>query len=243
MKVRRVFVEGLDPSASEVQLSEDQSRYVARVLRMRVGDPLHVFDGRGTEIAGTLLSLSRNAVVVAMRAPVAAIAPSPCSITLIQGVSRGDRMDFTLQKATELGVYAVHICFSERSEVRLSGKRLQSRMEHWQGVVVSASEQCGRADVPEIHLLEGFPETTMPDTAHWILDGGSGRTLASVLKTQPMRDHCTVAVGPEGGWAQVEVDAALRAGWEPLGLGPRTLRSETAGPAAIAAIQAAWGDW
>lgn len=242
MKTRRVYVEGLDPSAAEVRLSEDRSRYVARVLRMRVGDPLNVFDGRGKEVQGVISSAAKAAVVVELQSPVDALAQSPCAITLVQGISRGDRMDFTLQKATELGVHAICVCFAERSEVRLTGKRLQSRMEHWHGVIVSAAEQCGRADMPELTMIDDMA-TAVADACRWILDGGARVPLTDRLREGSPVDACSIAVGPEGGWTENELAAALRTGWEAVCVGPRTLRSETAGPAVIAAIQAAWGDW
>ena len=241
MKTRRVYVDGLDPSLSEIRLSEDRSRYVARVLRMRVGDSLNVFDGLGQEVQGVISSTAKAAVVVDLRSPVDAVPPSPCAITLVQGISRGDRMDFTLQKATELGVHAIQVCFAERSEVRLAGKRLQSRIEHWHGVIVSAAEQSGRADLPQLSMVDGAASAAVSETRRWILDGGANAALTDRLRA-PV-DACSIAVGPEGGWTENELDMALRVGWESISMGPRTLRSETAGPAAIAAIQAAWGDW
>jgi 16S rRNA (uracil1498-N3)-methyltransferase len=162
-------------------------------------------------------------------------------ITLVQAVSKGDRMDLSLQKAAELGVYAVQPLFSERTEVRLGGDRMERRVDHWQRVLISACEQCGRARVPLVLEPVGLEEwLAVEDTQHCVvLEPTAERPLAAhVLQG----DELAVVVGPEGGFSERELKLFQLAGVQALSLGPRVLRTETAGPVALAVLQALHGD-
>jgi 16S rRNA (uracil1498-N3)-methyltransferase len=241
VRVTRIHVEaGLAPGRV-VDLPEDPATHVARVLRGRAGDPVVLFDGRGGEFEGVLAVVSRGRVAVAVGAHRAVERESPVAVTLGIGISRGERMDYGLQKATELGVAHLVPLLAERCVVQLDAERSAARLAHWRRVVVSACEQCGRNRVPGL-----APARPLPD---WVGEEASERRLVlspeadATLATLP-RPTGTVAllVGPEGGLAPAELGVAVRAGFTPVRLGPRILRTETAVVAALAAIQACWGD-
>ena len=225
-----------------VTLDERACRHVAQVLRLRAGDALTLFNGEGGEWRARLLVAHRNRCEAEVLEHVDVDRESPLRITLLQGVSRGERMDFTLQKATELGVHAIRPVFCTRTQVRLSGERLEKRMRHWQGILVHAAEQSGRTRLPELLPPCGFAEALAahPSGLRLILDPREART--------PDRLHADggpvlLAAGPEGGFTEEERVAARASGFEGLRLGPRILRTETAALAALAAFQALWGDW
>lgn len=231
----------------ETTLEESASTHVLRVLRLRPGAELRLFDGGGNEYEAALAGNigGRAQVRVGSRqAPVAA--ESPLAVTLAQGISRGERMDLTLQKSVELGVQRIVPLVTAHTQVRLSGDRLARRQQHWEGVIIAACEQCGRAQVPEL-----LPMITLDD---WLDQSGAepGEALRLVLdhraerrlrELSPPAAGVTLLIGPEGGLEETEIAAAARrAGYLPLGLGPRILRTETAGLAALAALQTLWGD-
>jgi len=210
-------------------------------LKLRAGDPVVLFNGDGTDYAAELLSNRRDQVTLRVTARLPAIAESPLAITLVQAVSKGDRMDLSLQKATELGVSAVQPLFSERTEVRLTDERLLRRSEHWQRVLGSACKQCGRARLPELREAMDLDEWLASDdeAARIVLEPNAGEALAAhVLQGSAV----ALVVGPEGGFSEREVRCMQLAGVRALSLGPRILRTETAGPAAIAILQALYGD-
>lgn len=225
-------------------LPADRAHYLSRVLRLRVGHRLIAFDGAGRQWLARVVKVERGAVLIEAGEELDPVPESPLAITLAQGIARGERMDLSLQKATELGVAAIQPLMTARSEVRLSGARLERRMDHWRGVVIGACEQSGRARLPAIatprRLADwlGAPPEDGHGTAFVLAAEGRGR-----LRDQPPPPgSITLLVGPEGGLTEGEIADAVRAGFQPLALGPRTLRTETAGPAAIAAFQTLWGD-
>ena len=240
MNPRFFCPDGLAPE-SDMPLPADVAHHAERVLRLAVGDEIVLFDGGGGECAATLLALGRQ--------PVARLGPrqevereSPLVITLVQALASGDKMDWIVQKAVELGAVAVQPVAAERSVLKLSGERAAKRVAHWQQVAVSACEQSGRNRVPEVaeilplakYLAQDFAGTRM------ILAPGAAGALAR--KPRPA-GPVAILIGPEGGWSPAELALADRAGCEPLALGPRVLRTETAGLAAIAAMQTLWGDF
>lgn len=241
MRTPRIFVDvPLHPEGA-LRLPEEPAHYVARVLRLGVGSRLVLFNGDGCDYAAEVVTASRSTLDVRVDARLPAIAPSPLSITLVQAISRGERMDYTLQKATELGVAALQPVSTARCEVRLAGDRLARRMAHWHSVVVSACEQCGRADLPTLHspvALDGWLDQA-PRGDRLLLDPAADRPLARWAGTRAVE----LLVGPEGGLEEAERERFRRNGGQPVRLGPRVLRTETAGPAAIAVLQALAGDF
>lgn len=240
----RFFVpETLAPGA-EIRLPERAARHVA-VLRLREAETITLFNGEGGEYRAVLTGLARDRVTVRIVERFDIERESPLAITLAQCVSAGDRMDFVLQKATELGATRIIPIVSERSIVRVSGERAERKLEHWRNVVLAACEQCGRNRPPVIPpmaellpWLAGLPASDASGARLLLApDGVSG---AGSLAREP---RVTLLVGPEGGLAAHEREAAEHASFKPVRLGPRVLRTETAPLAALAVLQTLWGDF
>lgn len=221
-------------------LDERAARHAARVLRLRAGDVVTLFNGDGSDYRARLTLAAKDAVTAVVEDREPARRESPLRLTLAQGIARGQRMDYTLQKAVELGVTGIAPVFCGRTEVRLAGERLDRRIAHWRGVIIAACEQSGRAVLPELE--------PPADLSKWLKHPRTGTRL--VLRPEAesgpgalfRSEEVTLLIGPEGGLSEEEIGAATRAGFTPLRLGPRVLRTETAGPAAIAVLQALWGD-
>jgi 16S rRNA (uracil1498-N3)-methyltransferase len=240
----RVYVPLVAPEHGVHDLSPEASHHLLHVLRLASGDAVVIFDGNGHEFDATIQRVSKSGMRVKLGPARAIDRESPLEVTLAQGISSGDRMDYTIQKAVELGVHAIQPLTTERSVVRLDAARAAKRIAHWRSVVIAACEQCGRNRVPEIAPVSALPA--------WLgsLSAGSLRlTLspkASVrLATLDRGDTAPIIllVGPEGGLAPREEDAAAIAGFTAVRLGPRVLRTETAAVAALAALQTLWGDF
>ena len=239
MSLPRFFVAA--PLALGVHdLPEAQAHYLSRVLRLTVGAAVQLFDGSGQEYIGQLTSVTKKAVQVELRENLVGLPDSSLQIHLGQGLSRGERMDWAIQKATELGVAEITPLFTERCEVRLNEERMQKRLEHWQQIAISACEQCGRSRVPVIHV---------PQTAKdWQATVQADLKLVLHPVAQPLTEHAapsTLAflIGPEGGLTDVEVAQAAEYGFQPARLGPRVLRTETAPIVALSVAQQLWGDF
>jgi len=212
-----------------------------QVLRLRAGDPLVLFNGDGRDYSASLLRPSKDNALVELGSS-GDLEPEPSlALHLAIGVSKGERMEFALQKSVELGATGVTPLFTRRSVVRLSGDRLEKRMTHWKGVIQSACEQSGRRRLPELH--DATDLDVWLGQSHQcpiLLDHRTSTTLLE-LPTPPGK--VTLLVGPEGGLEERERSVALNAGFRAVRLGPRILRTETAPLAALAAIQVLWGDF
>lgn len=243
MRIPRIYVPQPLRPGREVELPIQAGEHIARVLRLDRGHPLRLFNGDGGEYAGELASLAKRSVTA--RVLDAATAPereSPLRITLGQGIARGEKMDWILQKATELGVARIVPLVTDRTEVKLDAERAERRLAHWEAVLASACEQCGRNRLPE--LAEPMK------LADWAASLGEEAGLRLAL--DPHGDvaarelvvgaQATLAVGPEGGLSEHDLATLDQAGFRGLRLGPRILRTETAGLAALAALQAIHGD-
>ncbi len=229
-------------------LSENAARHAVRVLRLREGDALTLFDGKGGEYEARIASCGRDEVSVEVSGWLDRECESPLDITLVQALQSGDKMDLTVQKAVELGVARVVPVMSQRGVVRLAGERAERRVAHWQAVAVSACEQCGRNHVPRVAALSdlrqwlGRPPGDERRIMRLMLDPRSLCTLADLPKLDA-DSRIELLVGAEGGLSPEEMDLAERAGFTGIRLGPRILRTETAGLAVLAAIQCLWGDF
>jgi 16S rRNA (uracil1498-N3)-methyltransferase len=231
------------PAPGRVELPNAQAHHAARVLRLKVGATVVLFNGQGGEVRGTIAQLNGNRVTVALQTPHAIERESSLPVTLIQALSSTDKMDLVIQKAVELGVTRIVPVVTERSVARLNGVRAQKRLAHWQGVVIAACEQCGRNRLPEVAALAPLRERLLEAqsaAARWILLPAAEYALRSLAKPD---GEIALLVGAEGGFTPAEQHAALAHGFVPVQLGPRVLRTETAGLAALAAIQALWGDF
>ena len=224
-----------------VTLPEDAANHLVRVMRLREGDACVLFNGDGSDYTATLLAVGKREVQVRIDAAQALDNESPLAITLLQGIARGEKMDLILQKATELGVTRILPASSERIEVKLDAQRADKRVAHWREVVVSACEQSGRARVPEVAAPQPLAQAAaLREGRGFILDPFAQQGLAALQGGA--LGACTLAIGPEGGWSPRDREQLAAAGFEGLRLGPRILRTETAGIAAIAALQAMAGD-
>jgi 16S rRNA (uracil1498-N3)-methyltransferase len=241
MRRPRIYTtQALIPGSTAV-LDGKAGHYLVRVLRLAVTDPVTLFNGDGRDYAGEICTIERDRVSVRIREASAPGNESPLHITLVQAVSRGERMDYTLQKATELGVACIQPVTSQRVEVHLDQKKQAKRLVHWQGVVISACEQSGRAVVPEVKPLLSLQQwlQSRDETPCLVLDPLATASLSQVPIDPP---SVALLIGPEGGFSEAEMEQLRATGLSAVSLGPRVLRTETAGPAAIAVLQAISGD-
>lgn len=223
-------------------LPTQAAHHAARVLRMAAGDDLVLFDGSGREWHATVARLDRREVVVSVKECCAVSRESPLAIVLAQGISSGERMDYSLQKAVELGVTRIQPIACARSVVKLAGERADKRREHWQNLVAAACEQCGRNVVPEVAPVLGLQSwLSLPSAPRLgiIFAPAATETLHTLAKPQA---DIAILAGPEGGFTADEYRQATSAGFIAVRLGPRILRTETAALAALSAMQVLWGD-
>lgn len=241
MRTTRIYVDLEVASGQELLLPAAPSTHLLRVLRLRPGATLTLFNGRGGEYAAELISADKSGARLAVAAHTAVERESPLHLTLLQGVARGERMDFIVQKATELGVQRIVPLSCEFSVVRLDAANRQRRAGHWRAVAIAACEQCGRNRVPEVEPIGDFAEAC----------AASGAELRLMLLPQAPESlaalsagarRAVLLIGPEGGLSGREQLLAQRCGFRACRLGPRILRTETAPLAALAALQALAGD-
>ena len=229
-----------------VDLPENAARHACRVLRLRAGDELTLFDGAGGEYAARIAAVARERVSAEVLHWRDVECEAPLRLALVQALQAGEKMDMTMQKAVELGVARIVPVASKRSVVRLDGERALRRLAHWRGVVASACEQCGRNRVPEVTPLAGLDrwlgEPAASGALRLMLVPGAAQTLNDLAIPAPGAE-IELLIGAEGGLAPEEVALAAAAGYLGVRLGPRILRTETAGLAALAAIQCLWGDF
>lgn len=241
MRVVRVHVEGPLQTGRDVDIDGSAAEHVVRVLRLGVGDTLTLFDGSGTEHVAEIVAVRGLLLRARVGAAAAIDRESPLALTLVQGVSRGERMDWVIQKATELGIHRIVPVLTERSVVKLDERLAAKRREHWQGIAVAACEQCGRNRLPVIEAPLKLREFLALPAAlpRFQLHPGAALTLRQLPTGLAAAE---LLVGPEGGLSEDEVAIAARFGFASLSLGPRILRTETAAIVAVAALQAALGD-
>jgi len=251
VRLTRVYVDAPLAAGTRVILEGNAASHVTRVLRLRVGEALTLFNGAGGEYAASIEAARGGRLTVAVGEPRAVERESPLTLTLAQGVSRGERMDLVVQKATELGVSAIVPLFTERSVVRLGAQQAERKLNHWRAIAIAACEQSGRNRLPNV-----APPVSLAD----LLRSGADREGASGSGVHNMRlllspgatsridalprpaTSVTVLIGPEGGLTNAEQEAAVAAGFLPVRLGPRVLRTETAAIAALALLQREFGD-
>lgn len=240
MRVPRVYIDAELTAGVAIDLPADAARHVGKALRLPAGAELELFNGLGGSWAAELQF--NNGVAAALPQQFSAdSAASPLGVTLLQAIGRGERMDYAIQKAVELGVSAIQPIFSERTVVKLDGPRLEKRMQHWRGVIASACEQCGLNVLPTLLPAQAL-KTALP--AHEAeLKLVLAPTAQQALQRQIAPSSVALLIGPEGGLSTTELEAAAQQGWLPWQLGPRVLRTETAGSAALAVLQSTWGDF
>jgi 16S rRNA (uracil1498-N3)-methyltransferase len=250
MRLTRVYVEAPVAAGKRLVVAGSAANHIMRVLRLRSGAALTVFDGTGGEFGARIEEFRKDSVVVAVEEHRPLERESPLPLTLAQGISRGERMDWIIQKATELGTTRIVPLFTKRSVVRLDERQADRKLQHWRAIAIAACEQCGRNKVPELATPSDFFDVLPADAS------GATRLLLSPtgdLRIEDLQDlgrntppdmsrGITVLIGPEGGLEDVEQEAALAAGFKAVRLGPRVLRTETAAIAALTIIQRHFGD-
>ena len=242
MAAPRFFCDAPLGPGAQIDLPDNAAHHAQRVLRLKAGDRVVLFNGDGHDYDCELMRIAKDGVAARVMSLTAVERESPLQITLAQCISSGDRMDLTLQKSVELGIARIQPLAAERSVVKLSGERAEKRVQHWQNVVTSACEQSGRAFVPEVLPPIPFMQWLGPQndfTLKLMLNPFTERRLHDLAR--PSGPICLL-IGCEGGFAPAEVTAALNAGFTDVRLGPRILRTETAGLAALTALQTLWGD-
>lgn len=233
----------LAPNA-DIQLSENAAIHATRALRLNVGDSAIIFNGDGFDYACTLTSVKKNTVTATITGAVKIHNESPLNISLLQGISSGDRMDFTIQKAVELGIKQIQPINSQRSVVKLTQDRAEKRIEHWQNVAISACEQSGRAFVPKVlaplSLEKWLSQNPYSNTTRILLNPVGAKRLSEIPKPDL---EIELLIGAEGGLSQGEIELASSQHFQSIVLGPRILRTETAALTAISVMQSLWGDF
>ena len=243
MRIPRIYIDQDLRPGREVRLPDQAGEHVARVLRLDRGAPLILFNGDGCEFDATLASLAKHAVTAQIQSVREVDRESPLKLTLAQGIARGEKMDWILQKATELGVARIVPIVTERTEVKLDEERTGRRMAHWTQVVAGACEQSGRTRLPALEAPQRMDRwlAALADTAALrlaLLPEGD----VTLRQFPQMENGAILAVGPEGGFSENDIALLKQVGFHGLRLGPRILRTETAGLAALAALQAMAGD-
>lgn len=239
MRVSRFYLDAALDQGEQL-LEGDLAHYISRVLRLGPGAPVQIFNGSGQEWPGSVLEAGKRQVRIALDAPIAGLAESPLRVHLGQAMSRGERMDWAIQKAVELGVAEITPLFTERCEVRLQGERADKRQQHWQQIAVSACEQCGRSVVPVVNPPLALAEwlDQLETDLKLVLHHRTTQSLASLATPQTLG----LLIGPEGGLSATEIDQAEASGFHAARFGPRVLRTETAPVVALSIVQQLWGD-
>jgi len=241
MRRPRIFLDYPIQTGAICTLSDEASRHVAQVLRMRVDEQLVLFNGQGGEFIAEIIIADKRRIDVKVGQHILDDRESNCDITLVQGISRGQKMDYILQKAVELGVKRIVPIMTEHGTVHLDSHRAKKRHLHWYKIIISACEQCGRNTLPELMDINDFGSWIIQDKNEikLIFSPETKNRLSELEKTI---GQLTLLIGPEGGFSQHEYALAQENGYQALGLGPRILRTETAAVAAITVCQNLWGD-
>ncbi|MEO8343890.1 MAG: 16S rRNA (uracil(1498)-N(3))-methyltransferase [Gallionella sp.] len=236
------------PLSGSFDLPPDAAHHASRVLRLRIGDAVEIFDGIGNECHGLIAALHGKRVTIANISATNIRRESPLHVVLAQALSSSEKMDWVIQKAAELGVTEIQPLDTKRSVARLSVERATKRLEHWQQVAISACEQCGRNVLPKIHapldIMGWLQQTTMipetiPAAKYILLPEGT----ASLHEQAAPQGKVMLMIGAEGGFSQAEITAASQCGFISVRLGARVMRTETAAIAGLAVLQALWGDF
>lgn len=246
MRISRLFLEGNYQANQTIALPKEQAHYALTVLRLKNDYVIEAFNGQGLLATGKLIVTSRRTADFHIESVTKSDNESPLNTVLVQGISKGDRMDTSIQKAVELGVTAIQPIFTERCDVKLEADKLEKRRDQWQAIVINACEQSGRTVVPKILPIQSYQawlEAQKLDqpTFGLVLDPYAEHSLKTVTKPA-VSTPIQLLIGPEGGLTETEVQQATQIGLTPIQLGPRVLRTETAGPAILAILQTLWGD-
>ncbi len=246
MRISRLFLEGNYQENLTIPLPKEQAHYALTVLRLKNDYVIEAFNGQGLLATGKLIVTSRRTADFHIESVTKSDRESPLKTVLVQGISKGDRMDTSIQKAVELGVTAIQPIFTERCDVKLEVDKLEKRRDQWQAIVINACEQSGRTVVPKVLPIQSYQAWLAAQKSGQPIFGlvldpyaeNSLKTVTSPTVNTPIQ----LLIGPEGGLTETEVQQATQIGLTAVQLGPRVLRTETAGPAILAILQTLWGD-
>ncbi|MEE4297752.1 MAG: 16S rRNA (uracil(1498)-N(3))-methyltransferase [Wenzhouxiangella sp.] len=242
MRAIRSYVDQPLSGGEETCLPQRAARHLVRVLRLQAGAAVVLFNGDGAQYPAEIIETDgRDHCRVRLGTAEYPAVESAIATTLVQAIGKGDRMDFSIQKTTELGVTRIQPLMSERTEVRLSGQRLERRLDHWKAVAISAAEQCGRVKVPEIAQPVTLADLALDTDLKLVMDPLAERMPRDLDAPKP--SSFSVVVGPEGGFSPSEIETLDSQGCAFVSLGARILRTETAGPAMLVILQTRFGDW
>lgn len=254
MRIPRIYTDSELSQGTVFRLDKNAANHLVRVLRLKSGAEIVLFNGQGGHYPSVIENIRGSDVDIAIGRHISHEAESPLNVILAQGISRGERMDYTIQKSVELGISGIVPLLTKRCGVRLDADRAAKRLRHWQGIITGACEQCGRNRMPAINPVDTLPnwlsqldcddETSDTPRRHsylkLVLDYRNDSTLSQYTKKPD--DPIILLTGPEGGLTDDELEQVYQAGFTGIRLGPRVLRTETAGIAAICALQSLWGD-
>ncbi|MDH3948019.1 MAG: 16S rRNA (uracil(1498)-N(3))-methyltransferase [Gammaproteobacteria bacterium] len=242
MRIPRIYLSQPLICGNDIELDANALRHVVQVLRLKPGHPLILFNGEGGEYTAELISVERRRATARIGDFQDISRESKLFTHLGLGISKGERMDFALQKAVELGVSEITPLFTEHCVIQLNDNRALKKQEHWQAVIISACEQSGRNTLPTLNTSQTFSHwlNSTPGMTKLILDPAASKTLSMVKLDSP---ELILAIGPEGGFSQTEINQALESSFMGITLGPRVLRTESAAIASLAAVQSLWGDF
>jgi len=232
----RLFIDAELAAGNTIDLPSDQGHYLRSVMRLAAGDPVILFNGQGGEYGGSVEVLSKQSSIIHLDSYVAIDRELPCRVHIVQAACRSEKIDSILQKGTELGAASFHIVRSERSSLKLEGAKLNKRVDRWRKIIIEAAEQSERTAIPEISWhdkLAGTPAAGICYTLHPEAD----RSWSSEKAIITAATEVTLAIGPEGGWSPRDIETLSALGFRNLSFGPRVMRTETAAPALLAAIQ------
>ncbi|MFV2056005.1 MAG: 16S rRNA (uracil(1498)-N(3))-methyltransferase [Thiohalomonadales bacterium] len=242
MRLTRIYQAVTLHCGESLTLDAQSAAHVAKVLRLAPGDPIVIFNGEGGEYRGSIESVGKRCTTVLLESFENKEVESSLQIVLGQCMSRGERMDYAIQKSVELGVTSIYPLDSQRCGVHIPAERMEKRRLHWQRVAISACEQCGRNRVPQVHAISDLDSWIAAQGSSWsyILDPEAGLGVKQL--NIPADASIRVLIGPEGGLTAAEITLATKSSFKALRLGPRILRSETAAVATLCALQTFWGD-
>jgi 16S rRNA (uracil1498-N3)-methyltransferase len=241
MRLHRIYYPFNAKLGEIVVIENDRAHYLRNVLRLKTKRKLLIFNHLQKEFLAEISEINKKTVVIHLLESIQSIQPSKLSITLIQGLSKGERMDYTVQKATELGISNIIPITSEYCEVKLTGNRLEKKLKHWQQIAVSACEQSFRADIPVIHSPISINQYSLSKHQGILLEPEESMNIQNIAQNN--WQQFDVVIGPEGGWSQNDLSLLKSTGLTGIQFGQRILRTETMAPAILAAIHSLWGDF
>ncbi len=241
MKLHRFYYPFLGQLGETIIIVDDKAHYIRNVLRIKLGRNLRIFNHLGHEYLAQITFVDRKSVTLVLQQDIKTINPSKLNITLVQSISKGERMDYTIQKATELGIHTIQPITSEFGEVKLKDKRLEKKIKHWQNISISACEQSFRTDIPQILKPISIQQYCQTQHTGIYLEPNESATIKTIANNNWQK--FAVAIGPEGGWSDNDLSLLQSSGLQGIQFGQRILRTETMAPAILAAIHSLWGDF